>query len=91
MAKGRYEPYLDQESGLRFDFKCEPTQPSLLHIFARHGTSPQDAISTFFEGETNWNETRKRFETFTETHGLYWVWRVQDTVVLVISCFRMDE
>lgn len=88
---GRYESYHDQESGLRFKFKCEPSQPSLLHIVARHGTGPEDAISTFFEGETNWNETRKRSETFTETHGLYWAWRARDTAALVISCFRRNE
>ena len=91
MAKGRYQPYLDQKSGLRFDFKFELMQPSLLHIFVRHGTSPQEAIGTFFEGETAWDEEHKRFETFTETHALYWTWRAQGAVVLVISCFRRDE
>ncbi len=91
MAKGRYETYFDRRSGLRFDFKYEPTQLSSLHIFVRHGTNPQDAIDTFFEGKTSWNERHSRFETFSDTHGLYWAWKVQDSVVLVISCFRKDQ
>jgi len=50
VEKGRYEPYIDQESGLRFDFRYEPTRPFLLHISVRHGVGPQQAIDTFFEG-----------------------------------------
>ena len=90
-TKADYEPYIDQESGLRFDFRYEPTRPFLLHILVRHGVGPQEAIDTFFEGKTTWDEEHKRFETFSNTHGLYWAWRVQDAVVLVISCFRRDE
>ncbi len=32
-----------------------------------------------------------RFESFTETRGLYWFFRVPDQVVMVISCFRLQD
>ena len=53
-----------------FYFLYDRTRPDELHITVRHGTYPLEAIETFFEGETTWNEDRKRFETLTVTHGL---------------------
>jgi hypothetical protein len=75
------------DSGIRFVFKYDDADPSILHIFARHLTSIDDALDTFFEGETTWNPERRRFETYTETHGLFWFWLREGAVVMVISCF----
>ena len=62
--------------------------PELLHIYVRHLTSIDDALDTFFNGQTSWNEEQKRFETYTGTHGLFWFWLEPDKVVMVISCFK---
>jgi hypothetical protein len=45
-------------------------------------------MDTFFEGDTRWNAERRRFETSTDTHTLYWFWLEQNAVVMVVSCFR---
>jgi len=61
-----------------------------LHIEARPGVSIQTTLDTFFSGWTRHNERNARYETFTETHGVYWTWLYGDetsTNVLVISCF----
>lgn len=56
------------------------------------GTTPEDAIRTFFEGEARpWDEARSRFETLTETHILYWTRHEHDQSVIVISCFEREE
>ena len=65
----------------------EPHAPDLLHIYVRHLTSIDDALDTFFNGRTNWHEEHKRFETYTESHGLFWFWLEQEKVVMIISCF----
>ncbi len=74
-----------------FSFLYDRNQPDTLHITVRHGTDPLEAIGTFFEGETTWNEERKRFETMTATHGIYWARVPEDEGVLVISCFRPGD
>ena len=77
-----------EEQGLRFVFAYDDDAPDLLHIYVRHLTSIDDALDTFFNGQTNWNEDRKRFETYTDAHGLFWFWLEPDRVVMVISCFK---
>lgn len=86
-------PYRNvDENGIRFVFKYDDDAPELLHIFARHLTSIDDALDTFFDGHTcGWNEQRARFETYSETHGLYWFWIEEGSVVMVVSCFRVNE
>jgi hypothetical protein len=93
MSGQRREIYTDLESGIDFSFTTDPADPDVLHIFARHLTTPQDAIETFFDPDavTEWNERRRRFETRSETHVLYWDWRRKDREVRVISCFRREE
>lgn len=61
-----------------------------LHIYARHMCSPEDAINVFFETEEDeWDPEFRRFESFTDTHGLYWFWMDEEkTVVMIISCFK---
>ena len=64
----------------------------MLHITLRHGTVPEDAIRTFFEGETRpWDEARSRFESVAETYGIYWTRHPHDQSVSVISCFKREE
>lgn len=75
--------------GIKFLFKFDEVAPDLLHIYARHLTTDRDAIATFFEGSTTWNEEHKRYETTSESHCLYWFWLTKDKDVMVISCFRV--
>jgi hypothetical protein len=78
--------------GERFRFYYDQEYPDVLHITLRHGTTPVNAIQTFFEGSAlPWDDTRARFETVTETHGLYWARHPYDQSVIVISCFRHEE
>lgn len=88
MSTNRYERFEDEESGLVFVFKYDVDAPDLLHIYARHTTTPEEAVETFFGGETTWNAALRRFETSTDTHGLYWFWLEPDAVVMVVFCFR---
>lgn len=83
-----YVSYTDSDSGIRFVFKKEAGHPEMLHIYARHLTGPEEAIETFFEGQTTWNERRERFETISDTHTLFWYWLEENRVVMVVTCFR---
>jgi hypothetical protein len=78
-----------RSSGHVFVFKYDDTNPPILHIWVRHLTTPGDAVATFFEGKTVWNDAHRRFESYTPSHGLYWYWRDEaEKVVMVITCFR---
>jgi len=78
--------------GERFRFYYDLEVPEVLHITLRHGTTPADAIRTFFEGEQGpWDEVRQRFQSATERHGLYWTRHPHDHSVIVISCFEREE
>lgn len=78
--------------GERFRFYYDQEVPEVLHIMLRHGTTPEDAIRTFFEGgQGPWDEARQRFESATELHGLYWTRHPHDDSVIVISCFEREE
>lgn len=48
-----------------------------------------DALDTFFNGQTKWNDEQQRSETYTDTHGLFWFWLEREQVVMVISCFKL--
>lgn len=79
-----------RSQGHLFLFKYEEEAPDLLHIYVRHLTTPEDAIRTFFAGQTTWNERHQRFETESETHIVYWFWLDESNKkVLVISCFNV--
>ena len=67
------EALIIEAGGERFRFYYDLEVPEMLHILLRHGTTPEDAIRTFFEGgQGPWNEARQRFESMSATHGLYW-------------------
>jgi hypothetical protein len=85
------EALIIEAGGERFRFYYDIEVPEVLHITLRHGTTPEDAISAFLEGEQrSWDEARQRFETVSETHRLYWTRHVHDQSVIVISCFEQD-
>ena len=77
--------------GEQFRFYYDEEIGEVLHIAARHGTTPGDAIRAFYEGATTRNEQRERFETVTSTHVLYWTRHAHDGSVVVISCFSHGE
>ncbi len=79
-----------EENGFKFVFKMDEVDPELLHIFARHLTSIEDALDTYFDSEPTWNAEFRRFENYSDSHGLYWFWiDEKDKVIMVISCFRI--
>lgn len=74
--------------GVTFVFKYEEDHPDILHIYARHLKSPDDAIHIFFHGIHSWNEEHSRWEAVLENEALYWFWRdEEEQIVMVISCF----
>lgn len=87
MAKP-YKPYRHRQSGIVFRFAYDEADPSLLHIYARHLTTPDDAVRTFFLGKTTWDENLRRFETRTDTHLLTWFWVRPRRIVQVLSCME---
>ncbi len=85
------EALIIEAGGERFRFYYDLEVPEVLHITLRHGTTPEDAIRTFFDGEEDsWDEARQRFGSATETHGLYWTRHAHDDSVVVISCFEWE-
>ena len=81
-----------EANGERFRFYYDPEHPEVLHIALRHSTTPEDAIRTFLEGETeSWDKPHMRFETVTETHGIYWTRHPHDQSVIIVSCFRRGD
>ena len=79
--KRRFDKYTAK--GIEFYFKYDDVAPDLLHIYARHLTAPTEAIETYFYGETTWNERYKRFETSTDSHGIYWLYTVRGNKVRI--------
>ena len=88
---GRYKRV--RENGITFVFKYDDDDPSLLHIFARHLTSIDDALDVFFDAGAAeaWNDLHRRYERQSATHGLYWFWLDEaGRVVMVITCFTVE-
>ena len=75
--------------GIRFVFAYDEGAPSALHIYVQDHTTIDDAVETFFDGSTAKNDQYDRYESFTDTHGLYWFWIEYEKVVMVISCFTL--
>lgn len=81
-----------KEQGYTFVFKYDGDDSEILHIFARHLTTIDDALDVFFSADPVWKAEYERYESYSPTHGLYWFWHDQDRkVVMVISCFRILE
>lgn len=89
MSKNRYQVVNYEQ--YKFFFKYEDAPSDMLHIYARGCFSPRDAIEIWFEGTEEFeNPEYARIETYTDTHGIYWLWLDADkqTKVLIISCFK---
>jgi hypothetical protein len=56
--------------GIVFVFGYDPADASVLHIFARHLTTVDDALRVWFDpdAEEEWNAKCERFETRSDTH-----------------------
>lgn len=68
----------------------DDVDPHILHIYARHLTTIDDALDVYFESKPKWNDQFERYENYSETHGLYWFWLDEpQKVIMVISCFRL--
>lgn len=82
-----------RESGVVFVFKYDADDPALLHIYARHLTTPREAIDRWFDETADevWNERYERFETRNETHQVYWIWLEEGERVLIITCLRRED
>ena len=69
-------------------FAFDETDPSVLHIFARHLKQPKHAIFVWFQGQHVWVEAHERYEGEAGQLGLMWFWvDYEQAVVQVISCF----
>lgn len=89
---GRRQALIVAAGGERFRFYYDLKYPQILHITLQHGTTPPEAIQTFFQGETRlWDQVHARFETVTETHGIYWTRHAHDQSVIIISCFKRGD
>ena len=88
----RRAAFIVEANGERFRFYYDQEHPQILHITLQHQTVPEDAIQTFFEGSTSpWDEAHHRYETVTETHGIYWTRHAHDQSVIIISCFKRGD
>jgi len=89
LPKSNYQSIRVQ--GITFFFKHDKIQSSVLHIYARHLTTIDDALNVFFDTLPIWNEQYQRYENLSDTHGLYWFWRnKQQKEITVITCFRIE-
>lgn len=81
-----------QAQGLRFAFAHDDDDPSILHIYARHLTTIDDALRVWFDkgAPERWNDQRQRFEVEGDRHVLYWSWLEYGRRVLIISCFERE-
>ena len=82
-----------ESDGYTFYFLYDRNRADELHISRRIGIDVEIAIDTFFDGTHNEDSRHRRFECYTETHGVYWTWLHGDatsTNVLMISCFRQE-
>jgi hypothetical protein len=82
-----------EADGFVFVFMHDPADEELLHIYARHLTTIDDALGVWFDAaseEDVWNEQFQRYETHNGTHVLYWTWLIEGKRVLIITCFRRD-
>lgn len=77
--------------GVTFYFAYDPLDPSMLHIFARHLKTPQDAIRAWLGGQAAWNEAHARFHSHYQGIEVTWFWiNERRRMVQVISCYDAE-
>jgi hypothetical protein len=90
--RGRWHVVTDVESGVRFHFAFDATEPNRLHIDVRHGATPGDAVRTFFDplASTAYDERHKRWERWAGEWLIAWLWldEPERRNVLVITCLN---
>jgi len=83
---GRYKRL--KSRGITFVFKYEDDYPELLHIWARHRKTEEDAIYIFFNGTIARNEEHDCWATEAGTEVLWWFWIDEENkIAMVIACF----
>jgi len=79
------------EQGIEFHFFYAKGSTIELHITARHGTTVDDAIETYFNGISEYDSEHRRFVTMTAMRTLFWNWIEPDRVLYVITCIKAGE
>ncbi len=79
------------ERGIEFHFFFARGSATVLHITQEHGTTPDDAIATYFNGITERDAIRRRFVTVTATHTLFADWIEEGKSAYVITCVSAGE
>ena len=85
----RYREIEDGETRIVFRFLYDRDDPNRLHLEARWGVSPEQAIEAFAVGleRTIWIEQKRCFETTGPSHVLVWLWMDEaHKRVPVITC-----
>lgn len=77
--------------GIAFYFRYDDQHHELLHIYVRHLTDIDDVLDVFFDPDRKdeWNEERRRWESYSRSHTLCWTWLEDGKKVLVITCFTL--
>lgn len=90
MSKRKYKQV--GARGLRFVFKYDDDALDLLHIYARHLTTPDEVLDLFFDPSASQvhDGEHDRFERSNGTHTMFWFWLKRDEAVMVITCFKED-
>jgi len=78
-----------ESDGVEFHFFYSKGSETVLHITDRHGTSPEQAITTYFEGLTQFDQEHDRFETVGGECALLWNWIERGKSLFVITCVRI--
>ena len=77
--------------GISFYFAYDSTDPNLLHIFARHLKTPDEAIRAWFRGQPEWNEIHSRFHSRAQGTEVTWFWIDEARrMVQIISCYEAE-
>ena len=78
-----------EASGLLFRFFYDRVDSSRLHIVARWGVQPEQAIATYFDAGVRivWIDRKRCYESAGSSHTLVWLWGdAAHSVVVVITC-----
>ena len=89
VVERRFRDIENGNSGLVFRFLYDREDPTRLHVEARWGVSPEQAIESFVTGmkRTIWIEQKRCFETTSTNHVVVWLWMDEARKrVLVITC-----